>query len=125
MHASKLSADFKLGVHPQFDGMLDMMTAHILTVLWVILMIGLGTIVMVFVNLRGNHMAPLSASLKSAPVPLKPCDSGTVENLQRGPKSLPDMLTVCDHAGSEHDWRMTPSPILSQEKVDCVDIPIS
>jgi hypothetical protein len=125
MHASKLSADFKLGVHPQFDGKLDMMTAHILTVLWVILMIGLGTIVMVFANLRGNHMAPLSASLKSAPVPLKPCDSGTGKNSQRASKSRPDLLRVCDHAGSEHDWRMTPSLILSSETAASVDIPIS
>jgi hypothetical protein len=125
MLALKLSPDFKRGVHPQFDGKLDMMTAHILTVLWVILLIGLGTLVMVFANLRGNHMAPLAASLKSAPVPLKPCDSGIGEISQRASKSRPDLLRVCDHTESEHDWRMTPSPILSQEKVDCVDIPIS
>jgi hypothetical protein len=125
MLALKLSPDFKRGVHPQIEGESDMMTAHILTVLWVILLIGVGTLVMVFTNLRGNHMAPLAASLKSAPAPLMPCDSGIGKKSQHASKSLPDPLTVCDHTGSEHDWRMTPSPILSQEKVDCVDILIS
>ena len=102
-----------------------MMTTHILTVFGAILVIGLGTLVMVFANLRGSHMAPLSASLNSTPVPLMPCDSGTGEKSQRASKSRADLLKSCEPAGSEHDWRMTPSPILSQEKVYSVDIPIS
>src|SRR5437773_7350178 len=53
--------------------------------------------------------------LLALPVPPEACASGTDEISQLLCRSLPGMLRVSDRAGSGHDWRVTPCPVLPSE----------